>query len=545
MPAADQDQQIEMKVTNNFIEVTSSAPNKWVLQYSRVEFAGFQPNSFDPDEAHLVISGSDRAFFSHGCWMRWIDTKRGIVIGRWRFPGEITNMVVEGSILKVQVTDKYDDHHAFTQIVDFDPRNPATPPGVAQMLILLRIPAVEFLHPFFSPYLPKGISNSGFYTLQKFPTPAQSKALIPQLESVVRHDSLSPWLQILYAVTLAHADDPRAAAALDRALKTPSDYTEWLPISAFLEKFSTSSAADAAFELGYSDLIRRGIDPRLFGGIIQRLLLYPVDFNEANPTRRRVLVEHVYRLNPYTESSALAWTSFARAAATPEERNLWRERAAKSSANTPHVFADFAHQLDLGLLFCGASLYLTPLFLIISYVRHRPQRRADLRRLKENCAPFWKRLTLLNVQYWSMSQRIGIVLITLLSTFVVGTLKQASVGITREGVLPMSVVSGDYSGPVAQWFLQNKLPDVPERLSPRVRGPAKRRSRKRSAAISARYISGGLEQYRCNSPRARQGIRCGCRVSARAEARPDAPGSDLQPPRCDPRRRFRRVGSSS
>src|SRR5579862_4198325 len=198
---------IKMSITDNFIELADTQ-DRWILRYGCVEKAckastPSTPTAPDTDEGHLAVASSDRAFFSHGSWLRWIDTRRGIVIGRWRFPGSITAITPSGALVQVAISDWIDGRDSRLTI-QFNPGNPTIPPGAAQRLLLLRLPPCEFQVPVFASYVLKGLDSC---EIQQFPNADESAKLIPQLEVFAQHDPLSPWAAILLAVTMAHAND--------------------------------------------------------------------------------------------------------------------------------------------------------------------------------------------------------------------------------------------------------------------------------------------------------------------------------------------------
>lgn len=65
---------------NGVIEISGSGPQPWVLRYASVA-------KMEAYEHHLVPADEHRAWFSHGGWLRLIDTDKGVVLGRWNLPG--------------------------------------------------------------------------------------------------------------------------------------------------------------------------------------------------------------------------------------------------------------------------------------------------------------------------------------------------------------------------------------------------------------------------------------------------------------------------
>jgi len=82
-----------------------------------------------PGPGVLSLSGpGEIAFFTHDNWLRRIDVDKGMVTGRWHFPGvRITALTWKGDHIQVQVDDYRFAGESFSRTIDFNPGNPQIP----------------------------------------------------------------------------------------------------------------------------------------------------------------------------------------------------------------------------------------------------------------------------------------------------------------------------------------------------------------------------------------------------------------------------------
>ena len=446
---------VQINTTGNIVEVTGGGPNAWTLRYANVGKAG---SATEIDEARIAAAGPDRIYFSHGVWLRWIDSKRGVVIGRWRLPGRIVNIVPNGEQASIEIADKYGGR-VFSRTFVFDPAHPEIPAGTIQTLLAFRTPQCEAFYAFIT-------GAKGSCDVNATPPVVQlgrdqARALIPQIRQAIQHDPLSPWFSVLLGKVMLDAGDPSADAAFEQAINSRGDFTELLPISAFFENHGLAKLADEAFRRGYRDLLSRGNDPRLEASLLTRLVLYPIDLEKIDPSRRSTVIERIYQLTPNGEGAELAWTAFARVAKTPQEKELWTGRARQARKQGTDVFSNFAFQTDVMLLLIASVGFAKFWFTAVSYIRYRPQRFFDKEVAKKTHVAFWKRIPFLNIQYWSLAQRIGFVLIFLVGWFSAGWVKQSLRGVGLAGERPFEFES--LAGPATEWFFQNRLSATPGR----------------------------------------------------------------------------------
>src|SRR5688572_21395738 len=113
--------EIEVRQINNFLLELSGGKGAraWHIQYGTVRR--------DAEFKMLAGPGSD-AYFSHYNWLRRIDTDKGIVTGRWFFPGKtITNLQWMDGHLRVEVSQLGNPNGPTPRTYDFDPANPQVP----------------------------------------------------------------------------------------------------------------------------------------------------------------------------------------------------------------------------------------------------------------------------------------------------------------------------------------------------------------------------------------------------------------------------------
>ena len=132
-------------------------------------------------------------------------------------------------------------------VVDFDPASDNfMHPDFHEDLLMERLPLREA----------KPFEGSGAKVSRE-----EAEKLLPEAREMVRRDPLSPWLHVMTARLLQAAGEQGAEVEAEQAIRTSNSFTAWLPISAYLEGMGMTKPADEAFELGYSDYLKRGNDP--------------------------------------------------------------------------------------------------------------------------------------------------------------------------------------------------------------------------------------------------------------------------------------------
>jgi tetratricopeptide (TPR) repeat protein len=438
----------------SLIEISGgTGPQAWRLRY------GTHSSLY---QSELVPGEGDRAWFVHGNWLRLLDTKKGVVIGRWRFPCRILHLVPKGNQIEVEIEDRLGDAQVFRRALLFDPGDPHIPEWPMSALMWYRLPFTEVQVPW------SAVSLSDIAATQKV-TSKQAAQLLPQLEEAVKRDPLTPWLRVALGKVLWDIGDRRATAEFQQVVQiTTTDFTELLNISALLEQLGEQGAARAVFERGYRDLLERGNDPRLNTGYWVRGSLYEsrAGFWGSLPLEHRSeLVERIYRVSPGAEMSETAWRLFAEYLAKngrAEEAGVWRARADDANKNALFMWQggllDVAEKSALVVLAClvGAAAYFWVL-----YARYRPQRFLDV--AKRRKAGEARDFGWLNTVYWGRRERLGFLLIVLAGWYAVGIAGQNMLGLLRFSSMPTSMSMGSYSGPATALYLENGLPATPER----------------------------------------------------------------------------------
>jgi tetratricopeptide (TPR) repeat protein len=464
-PAAAQDIRLT-RPTPNLLDLAGGSPGaEWHMRYgtSPPSAQGAAARQLNVFRAAVHAAGPERAYFSHGGWLRLIDTQKGLVLGRWHFPCVIANVMPEGDRANVQM-DCYDPPTPLLRVTRlFDPRSPELPPWAQGSLLALRLPGIES-----APLLGENMRGPGCSANAN--TVVSSPALIENAEAAVRRDPFSPWLRLALGRLLRQQSDPRAAAVIDAAVSAGTgDFTEIFPLSSCLEALGDTAPARAAYERGYADFMRRGHDPRLVTILITRLMLYAPPF--FSPLRLSVdqrdqLIERVYRLSPNAEGTDLAWRFHADALdrrGRRDEARTWRARAAESESSGLRLStATRFRDLDRLLLAVQASVLAALALVVALFIKYLPQRRlvppVPMRSLR--LAPGF---TTINIGFWSRRERITFVLIVLAGWLAAGVATAYSRVTMVEASAPIGPSMGTLASPTYQRYLTDQLAPTPER----------------------------------------------------------------------------------
>lgn len=446
------------RVSDTLIEITGgSGARAWRLRYGTP-----RPNAVVPVQSHFVTMEGNRAWFSHRGWLRLIDTEKGIVIGRWHFPGEIAGVVPVGTRVQIEVTDwGGEEEERIRRTFIFDPSAPAVPYWPNGALYLYRLPVMEAESGWPLAYPGEGAKVSV----------EQGRKLIPELEDAVHRDPGAPWIRFTLGKVLLEIGDPRARAVFQEAVQVPAaDFTELIPLSAALDDLGERELARAAFGRGYQDFFERGNDPRLFTVLIGRLILYarpgPRKVDTLPEERRRELIERIYKLQPYGEAADLGWQLYAdylQKTGQAEAARVWRARAEETKVTTLFPLSpSFTFILDRALLVILASILAAVLYFLVLYVRYLPQRRLAVA-AQARTSGLARRFSLFSLEYWDRRQRIAFLTIVLAGWIAVGVAGAFFQGILKVAAMPISIGMGSLAGPVTNWFFKNRLPATPER----------------------------------------------------------------------------------
>src|SRR5207247_11433124 len=114
--------------------------------------------------------------------------------------------------------------------------------------------------------------------------------VLTEVENRVRRDPLSPWLLAelgrLYKALGRTSESSQLFA--QAAQMEPADFNELLQLSVFLDEMNEPNAARIAFERGYADYWKRGMDPRMVGALVG---YFP---RQQHTEPRRELLDRIY-----------------------------------------------------------------------------------------------------------------------------------------------------------------------------------------------------------------------------------------------------------
>jgi tetratricopeptide (TPR) repeat protein len=443
--------------------------NQWTLTYGT--------STTWKRQAVLAEVSPTRAYFSHGDWLRLLDTGKGVVIGRWHFPGEITEIHPAGGdsaeIIYQERTYATEDvgkgKDTWFTLWRFDPSKPQLPPIYISSLMLLHVPNSEGPKNWTSAdtmYRVANVRGTPAFDAQREKAAKAAQQFLPQAEALVARDPLSPSVRLILGRLLWLAKDPRAHEEYAKVLATPgSDFTEWFRISAALYSYGEHELAGQAFERAYQDFWQRDNDPRLLVPLITRLILFS-DWSrnpEPSEAERRYYVERYYRIAPYAEGAAFAWELYARQLERQgsADAKLWQARADDVRRNGDFMgFADrsFNRRLDrLWLLIPGAVLAAIFYFVVINR-RYRNQQRLDMAAGRSR----WRLTEAATLRYWSSGERIGFLLLGIVAWAAIAIVGNSVAAILRSSSTPISAISGNLAGPVSEGYFRS-LPPTPGR----------------------------------------------------------------------------------
>lgn len=446
--------EVQLRQTGSqLIEVAGgSGANAWVIRYGTQAF--MLP---EPRRTTQVASGEgDTAWFSHGSWLRLLDTRKGVVIGRWRFPALIVGLKPEGSRVQVEILDEESILRSFRVTVLLDPAAPQVPQWPYNEWVFARVPWAE-----------AGMLRS----LAQTPVAVETaKRRLPEVEQTLARDALSPWIFVTHGKLLKDLGDARYRASLERAVRMPNlDFTELLPISSYLDSIGEHDLASEAFERGYRDFWQRGYDPRLFTILMNRWVLYSPPYRDVREVPEKLqaeLIERTYRLVPNGEGAEIAWRYYADHLARtgpPDLAQLWEKRAREAGGQTGFFSSQVLTAVsDTMFIFMPAAVLALLLFVLVLYYRYRRQRKLDLAARKRGWG-LARGFSFFGLEYWSRRDRFGFLLIVLAAWLLTGLASVYVGAILRLDAAPMAMGSGNLAGPVNAWYFENRLPPTPER----------------------------------------------------------------------------------
>jgi|GEM_PF-2238545 len=441
------------------IKISGGEGKSWSLFYGNITYTRTGWGA-DADKVNFANTEGARAWFSHGSWLRLIDTANGMVLGRWHFPGIIQSLSPKGKNVEVVYADYDGNFGRISHTFLFDPVTEEHPFYASGYLLTLRVAENETK-------LSKTPIVRTFDATKEIHPDA---ATLDLYREQAKRDPFSPWLQIYLGTALKNQGDVNGKKMLEQALEVKgADFTELFNICAFLNSHGEPELAQMAFEKGYADYFRKGNDPRLLSALIGRLVLYrstAYKFNDWNNLQQKVTIrENVFRLMPYGELSDLAWEMQSRVYATQgksEEAQFWHQRALDASRYGGHTFQQMSRIADHGILISLSSQMAAIILFLIFLFKYRAQRKLDLAAGRTPKGLF-RIFAFLRMHYWSVRERITVMLILAIGWLALGVAVTHLSGIMRIASTPVEVVLGHYQSPLAIKFFKETGVSTPER----------------------------------------------------------------------------------
>jgi tetratricopeptide (TPR) repeat protein len=446
------------RVSDMLVEITGPG---WRLQFGLDPFAELPLH-----EPILLPIGGDRAYYSAGGWLRLIDTRKGQVLNRWHFPADITRLAPVGEKLQVDVQDQRGYSQTFSRTLLFDPQAPVIPYWPPNWVRFYHFSRAESRGPLDSSMALKATVVGNLVVRGDTLAPEVARRALPGIEEAVRRDPGTPWLRVWFAKLLRDAGDPRAAAEFLAAIRVPTtDFTELLPISAYLDHIGETEAAREAFDSGYRDFLEKKNDPRLVVMLIDRLFLFPsYSHAKLSPAQLREAMERNYLVAPNCEGARYAWQIYAvslEKAGDAEQARLWRARAKEASQYPPFFeIPQLYRVLDVCVLVMFSSVFAVLLHFLVLYFRYRPQSRLDSAARKRTGR---RGFALFRLEYWSRRQRVAFLILILVAWYAVGLAGGITAGILKGAAAPLSMGAGSLAGPVNIDYLEDQLAATPQR----------------------------------------------------------------------------------
>jgi tetratricopeptide (TPR) repeat protein len=438
---------VEIKILSNraFVVSGGTGGQVWHIQYG----AGMGPGRL-PGVGVLSLAGpGSTAFFTHENWLRRIDTDRGIVTGRWHFPGmRIASLSWKDQHhLHVQVEDYQFAGKMLRSAIDFDPDDPQIPFWPTGSILSASTAELEA----------HCCRAAGFNNV------SQANQWLDEAENTVRRDPLSPWLHIELGHIYRALGRPEAMNLFEQAVQIETaDYSDLLRISPTLDDDGLPQLAREAFERGYARFWQRGMDPRRNASLLGQLLIYP-NPRKISETLRAELIDRRYHIGPWVESAAYAWDSYAEfleSSGKNQEAAQWRQRSNEARENSLYMRNRTLMRWYEAAFALVPAVHLAAILFIVSlFLRYLPQRRLQARAQQTGLA---RAFPLFNLEYWSRSDRVAFFLICIASWLALGVAGAMTETLVRQASIPLSVGMGNFGGPATTWYFENRLADRPE-----------------------------------------------------------------------------------
>ena len=220
---ADAEVRLE-KPSKNIVEIVSDGPKPWKL-----------PFYFNQNPATtLVPVSADQSLFVLGGVLHLIDTKNGVVIGRWIFPLRIDSVDVDGPKFLVHTVG--DLMPLQTTIIESG--SPQPPYAMGQSLLAHRLAVYEgasFDEPAHFQAKVRKAPAVGLEDRQPL-SRTEAERLIVDVEDAVRRNPFQPRFAVVLALLMKDAGRKEADSVFRQAMERPTNfYGEIFPIAGDLE----------------------------------------------------------------------------------------------------------------------------------------------------------------------------------------------------------------------------------------------------------------------------------------------------------------------
>ncbi len=432
---------VTLNTGNTAIEISGgTAKRPWKLAYGNIRGMEYSPTVQEISQT--------RAYYSRAGWLRLIDSEKGIVIGRWHFPGAIIALKpAGGESIDVVCEENLRPATSFKSTYRLDPAAPKLPAIRVDDLRLQRLPLIEGTFVAASPY---GITPIAV---------EKAREQLPQARDMAARDPLSPFVRLNYGLLLRRVGDPAADREFQAAIDSPStDFVELLPLSAALNRAQEFDWAGKAYDRAYQNFWQTGNDPRLFTVLIGRLILYAPqnpDPNEGPASQRRKdFLERMYLLTPYGEAAPWAWDLYARQLENTgaSEAGLWKARAADAHANNTFPGTSYTELMDRWAIVGISGIVAFIIYIVVANLAYRNQARLDRKAGRRS----WLAV------HWDRRQRVAVALIAVVCWMAAGIGGDLTFSLLRMASSPIATLLGNVRGPITQSYF-DRLPASPAR----------------------------------------------------------------------------------
>jgi len=410
------------------------------------------------------------AFYGHSCYLMIVradltDASQVRVVKRVVYPGPIQSIATTEGGLPVRVTVLMGEGEGNTRPYRFPPLADKPRPTVYPLdEAAFSAPMVDALK------LVPGLGRDGSMMQDEREA---SKGRVRLLASAFDANPTNPWFK-LYEGAIRRGDDPAAAreafrAAVDAKGAPAFDY---LRMSALLASMGETAESDIAFERGFAEFVRSGLEPELVmsRAALERIYALPLEgppeapgtahavamarAREAGDTEAMMsLAERVRRLAPRCEGVTFAFAGIAehlQEKGRKSEADVWLERAEASSrfagpVGSRHVF------------YAGTSCLAALLVLLaICFIKARTRQRKDLAPLGGWLASWrwtWERFTKMSFAYVTRKELIGIFIVACAGFVLSYTAIRAESSVFRASKLPEALKTGTWAHPGAVSYL--------------------------------------------------------------------------------------------